>query len=162
MKVGVEQIDYFFDKYCIEPGKILDVGGEGCAIENIVLPNHIYEQLNILNVKYNVKDDPYHWSMISNDTYDYTISTTTFEHIEYPWLTFLEMVRVTKPNGLIFVFVPGCGPIHRNPIDCWRIKPDGLRALAKLGEVDIVEILEDNTGVWCYCSGIFKKRGNNG
>ena len=159
MELGVPQIDYFFNRYCITPGLMLDVGGAGAAITNVVTPKHVYEQLNLVEVKYNVKDDPYNWVMIANDTYDYTISTTTFEHIEYPWLTFLEMIRVTKPKGFIFVFVPGSGPIHKSPLDCWRIKPDGLRALGKLGNVDIIEVLEETTNMWEYCSGIYQKRG---
>jgi SAM-dependent methyltransferase len=159
MELGVKQIDYFFNKYCVQPGTMLDVGGEGAAIENVVTPKHVYEQLNIINVKYNVKDTPYNWFMIPNNTYDYVISTATFEHIEFPWLTFLEMVRVTKPGGYIFIFGPGSGPIHRNPFDCWRVEPDGFKALGKLADVDVLEVLEETTNMWCYCSGIYQKRG---
>lgn len=155
---GFEQFDNFLNKYCTISGKFLDVGGTGSIIINAIeSKGHKYESLNLGYGTYDVINDPYSWNMISDNTYDYVISLTVFEHIEYPWLTILEMVRVTKNNGLIYIVAPSTGMIHSNPLDCWRICPDGMRALAKWGKVTVLDILFDEQSKWNYCEGIFKK-----
>lgn len=155
---GLEPLDKFISKYCSIPGKILDVGGSGMMIPNFLEPlGFQYESLNLGRGTYDVTEDPYHWTMIPDNTYDYVISITAFEHIEFPWLTFLEMVRVTKNNGIIYVLAPSTGPIHLNSLDCWRYLTDGMKALAKWGQVDVIEVKIDPSGIWQYCEGIFRK-----
>jgi hypothetical protein len=41
------------------------------------------------------------------------------------------MCRVVRPGGLIFLLAPSRGSEYRYPIHCWRLYPDGFRALAK-------------------------------
>jgi len=74
------------------------------------------------------------------DSVDVIISGQAFEHIEFFWLTWKEMVRVLKPGGYIFLIAPSRGVEHRYPADCWRFFPDGFRALAKLGDMEMVEV----------------------
>lgn len=45
------------------------------------------------------------------------------------WILFLEILRITKPTGLIYINVPSNGPFHRYPVDCWRFYPDSGNAL---------------------------------
>ena len=71
-----------------------------------------------------VVENPYDWE-IPDSSYDVVISGQAFEHIEFFWLTFLEMARVLKPQGLIILIAPSRGPQHRYPVDCWRFYPDG-------------------------------------
>jgi len=40
---------------------------------------------------------------------DVIVSGQAFEHVEYFWLTWLEMARVLKPGGLIFLLAPSRG-----------------------------------------------------
>jgi SAM-dependent methyltransferase len=89
-----------------------------------------------------VLPNPYSWSM-KPDSFDLIVSGQTFEHTEFFWLTWLEMVRVLKPGGLIFLVAPSRGPEHRYPVDCWRFYPDGFSALAKYGKVDLLEVSTD-------------------
>jgi len=155
---GLKPFDRFLIKYCTNPGRLLDVGASGQIVDTTVtFMGHKYESLNIGFGNYDVTKDPYHWTMIPDNTYDYTISLTAFEHIEFPWLTFLEMVRVTKNNGLIYIVAPSIGDIHPNTLDCWRYLPDGMRAFAKWGNVTVVDIILDQENAWHYCEGIFKK-----
>jgi len=155
---GFKPFDNFLINYCTIPGKILDVGGSGSIVQITVEPmGHSYESLNLGWGTYNVIDDPWHWTMISDNTYDYVISLTAFEHIEFPWLTMLEMVRVTKKDGLIYIVAPSTGEIHPNTFDCWRYLPDGMRALAKWGKVTILDVILDEKEAFNYCEGIFKK-----
>ena len=64
-------------------------------------------------------------------------------HIEFFWLTWLEMARILKPGGLIFLVAPSRGPEHRYPQDCWRFYPDGYRALASFGGLELVSANTD-------------------
>jgi SAM-dependent methyltransferase len=45
------------------------------------------------------------------------------------WVLFLEIMRVLKPGGLLYLNVPSNGEVHRWPVDCWRFYPDSGRAL---------------------------------
>lgn len=94
---------------------------------------------------------------------DLVISGQAFEHVEFFWMTWLEMVRVLKPGGRIFLIAPSRGPEHRYPQDCWRFYPDGYRALAKFGRCELVEVSTDwephpdpGSGPWGDTVGVFR------
>ena len=72
-----------------------------------------------------VSPDPYKWP-IDDNSYDVVISGQCMEHVEAPWLWVKEIERVCKPDGLICVIAPWSFQIHRFPVDCWRILPDGM------------------------------------
>ena len=74
---------------------------------------------------------------------DVIVSGQEFEPVEFFWLSWLEMVRVLKPGGYIMIIAPSRGAEHRYPVDCWRFYPDGFRALAKYGDMEIVEAHTD-------------------
>lgn len=80
---------------------------------------------------------------IADNYADVIVSGQAFEHIEFFWLSWLEMVRVLKPGGYIMLIAPSRGAEHRYPVDCWRFYPDGFRALAKYGNVEVVEAYTD-------------------
>jgi SAM-dependent methyltransferase len=150
--------DKFVAKYCSVPGKFLDVGGWGMIIPtDLIAMGHQYESLNLDRGTFDVAADPYHWTMILDNTYDYVISITAFEHIEFPWATFSEMARVTKKDGIIYILAPSTGPMHPNPVDCWKYFPDGMRAFAKWGNVSVIDTSIVANDSWSLCEGIFKK-----
>jgi SAM-dependent methyltransferase len=80
---------------------------------------------------------------IESDSVDVIVSGQTFEHIEFFWLTWQEMVRILKPGGHIILIAPSRGQEHRYPVDCWRFYPDGFRALGKLGKLEVLEVHTD-------------------
>ncbi len=90
-----------------------------------------------------VLSNPYNWRELPTHCADVFISGQTFEHIEFFWLTMLEIARVLKPGGLCCIIAPSRGPIHRYPVDCWRFYPDGFAALARYADLEILEILHD-------------------
>jgi len=90
------------------------------------------------NVDY-VPSNPYEWPEFEDDAFDVIVSGQAFEHIEYPWLIIQEMARVLKKNGLICIVAPSRGPEHKYPVDCWRYYPDGLRALAKWANLQVLD-----------------------
>lgn len=75
--------------------------------------------------------DPYDWQELAPASADVVISGQTFEHTEWFWETARQIARLLKPGGLCCIIAPSSGPEHRYPVDCWRVYPDGLRALAR-------------------------------
>jgi len=90
-----------------------------------------------------VLNDPYYWKDIKSDTVDVLISGQAFEHIEYFWISMLEIARVLKPGGLCCIIAPSGGPEHRYPVDCWRFYPDGFSVMARFARLDVVEVSTD-------------------
>lgn len=66
---------------------------------------------------------------LGENKYDAIISCSTLEHIQYPWIAAVEMCRVLKPGGFVFIQTHHTFPIHSYPYDYWRFTEDGLRAL---------------------------------
>jgi len=83
--------------------------------------------------------DPYHWREIAANSADVVISGQTFEHTEFFWLTMHQIARALKPGGLCCVLAPSSGPEHRYPVDCWRVYPDGFRAVARYAGLETLE-----------------------
>jgi SAM-dependent methyltransferase len=83
--------------------------------------------------------NPYVFREVPGDVADVVVSGQAFEHIQYFWITMLEIVRVLKPGGLCCILAPSCGPEHRYPCDCWRFYPDGMAALAAYARMDVLE-----------------------
>lgn len=95
---------------------------------------------------------------------DIIVSGQAFEHMEFFWLTWLDMVRVLKLGGLIFLIAPSRGPEHRHPVDCWRFYPDGFTALARYGALELLEVHTDwvphpepASAPWGDTVGVFRK-----
>jgi len=64
-----------------------------------------------------------------NNSIDVIVSSSCFEHSEFFWLSFIELMRVLKPTGLLYINAPSNGSFHRYPLDCWRFYPDSGIAL---------------------------------
>ena len=103
-----------------------------------------------------VLESPYSFPFKDNSI-DVVVSVSTFEHVEFFWETFIEILRILKPNGLFFLNVPSNGPFHRHETDNWRFYPDSIIALEKWGRKNNFnpKVLEhftlDHSGreIWC-------------
>ena len=71
---------------------------------------------------------PYNYPFPDNH-FDIVISGSTMEHVPAIWKWIPELVRVLKPGGLLVIATVSNCPIHRYPVDCWRILPDGIKYL---------------------------------
>jgi SAM-dependent methyltransferase len=80
---------------------------------------------------------PYKIPLRANSV-DVVISGQVFEHVPFFWASFMELARVLRPGGLIFLTVPSRGHTH-DVYDCWRIYPDGLRAIAAVSRLELLE-----------------------
>lgn len=86
---------------------------------------------------------PYIWKEVKSRSIDVFISGQAFEHVEFFWLTLLEMIRVMKDNGICCILAPSGGPEHRYPVDCYRFYTDGMKAMARFVDLDVVEAYTD-------------------
>jgi SAM-dependent methyltransferase len=107
--------------------------------------------------------DPYQIPL-SDQSVDVIVSSSCFEHVEFFWLSYLEMLRVLRPHGLLYINAPSNGIFHRYPQDCWRFFPDSAQALARWGMRNNyqAQVLESFVGTkdndwWCDSVMIFIK-----
>jgi SAM-dependent methyltransferase len=65
---------------------------------------------------------------------DLVLASSAFEHDAFFWETFLELARILKSGGLLYLNVPSNGEYHRYPADNWRFYPDSGKALERWAE----------------------------
>ena len=99
-----------------------------------------------------------------DNSVDIVVSSSCFEHDEFFWLTFLEIIRVLKPHGIFYFSAPIDGIYHTWPVDCWRFYPDSAKALANWARKNHIPtvVLESFTGrpmadIWRDYMGVFLK-----
>lgn len=150
--------------------KILDVGsldksGEYNYKNIFNEPNWSYTGLDIEsgpNVDI-VINNIYNWFEIDNDSYDVIISGQFFEHLEYFWLTMAQIERVLKPGGYVCIIVPSSGHKHGGDmLNCYRFHEDGLKAMAKYVNLEIINVSIDNrpeAKPWLDACLVARKKG---
>ena len=90
-----------------------------------------------------VLSNPYRWTALANNSIDVVVSGQALEHIEFFWLTIMEISRILKPGGLCCLIAPSGGFEHRYPVDCWRFYSDGMRALMGYAELEVLDAYTD-------------------
>tara|TARA_B100000929_G_C15508081_1_gene419417 strand:- start:2401 stop:3774 length:1374 start_codon:yes stop_codon:yes gene_type:complete len=141
--------------------KVLDIGGANVNGSY----RDIIEGYNLSYLAADIADgegidvhmvDPYKIPL-GDGSIDIVISGQAFEHVEFFWLLFEEIVRVVKDDGFIFLIAPSSCVIHRHPVDCYRFYPDSYYALAKYTNIHTLEVLHDERGPWRDLVGVFSK-----
>jgi SAM-dependent methyltransferase len=163
----------FFETYINpikHPIKILEIGSQigGFNIRSLSPPNAEYIGLDIEHapgVDVVLKDD--YIFPLEDSSFDFVISSSCFEHIDFFWISFLEILRVLKPHGLFYLNAPSIGDYHKYPIDSWRFYPDSGCSLVKWGKRNKIdcELLEQYTSdkendIWADYVSIFVKDKN--
>jgi len=158
-----DKMKKFRDSY-LDPSaelRILDVGGfdvNGTYRDLFSRSNYTYHSVDMMegnNVDIAL-ENPYDWNTIKSNSYDVVISGQAYEHIEYFWITTLQINRVLKEGGLACIIAPASGQEHRYPVDCWRYYPDGLKTIAKWAKMEVLEAwtqwqdlhYDDGSDVW--------------
>ena len=90
-----------------------------------------------------VLTDPYTFP-VDSESYDIVISGQVIEHVGKIWVWLAEIKRILKKGGLVITINPVSWPYHEAPIDCWRIFPDGIRALASDCNLRLVECVSES------------------
>ncbi|MFN4972690.1 MAG: methyltransferase domain-containing protein [Bacteroidota bacterium] len=139
----------YFPKYFKSNIKVLEIGPAGIpsAYSKIVNDSTIqWDTLDFDSTKFIASStskltykitEPYDFP-VPSDTYDIVLSGQVIEHVQEIWTWMNELKRVTKKNGLIITINPVSWPYHEAPIDCWRIFPSGITALAKYCNLEVV------------------------
>ena len=70
---------------------------------------------------------------LADESADIVISSSCFEHDEFFWVTYLEILRILKPHGLFYLNAPSNGMYHAFPVDCYRFYRDSAKAMEKWG-----------------------------
>jgi SAM-dependent methyltransferase len=125
----------FFDTYALpaDRPRVLDVGSQDVngSLRQVAPANAEYIGADFATGKGVdvVLTDPYSLPF-EDESFDVVVSSSCFEHAEFFWLAFNEIMRVLKPHGLFPLNAPSNGSFHRYPVDCWRFYPDAAVALA--------------------------------
>ena len=83
----------------------------------------------VKHLTYELKS-PYSFPL-EDESYDIILSGQVLEHVEKIWVWLKELKRVVKKNGIIITINPVSWPYHEAPVDCWRVYPTGIGALAE-------------------------------
>lgn len=130
--------ELFFIQYVANSGEItiLDIGGADVngSLRAVAPPRCRYVGIDFAKERGVdvILNDPYELPF-ADASVDAVVSSSCFEHSEFFWLTFNEILRVLKPSGLLYLNVPSNGAFHRFPVDCWRFYPDSGVALQNWG-----------------------------
>lgn len=140
------RMKWFVDNYIPKTTKVkvLDIGSysvngnyrdlfKGTQVEYVGLDIEKGPNVDI------VVKDPYFWTELEDESFDFVISGNAFEHIEFPWCTIEEIYRKLKPEGIICLLAPFCLSEHKYPTDCYRYYPDGFKALAKWAGFEVID-----------------------
>jgi len=97
---------------------------------------------------------------------DVVVTSSALEHDPCFWETFLELVRLLRPGGLLYVNAPSNHAFHRYPVDCWRFYPDAGVALVEWGrrrgvQVELVEsfVARPAASGWADFVAVFRRPG---
>jgi SAM-dependent methyltransferase len=122
----------FFEIYVQNPSVIADIGSLDVngSLRQFAPAGSDYIGFDFAEGKGvdRILNDPYSLPL-DNNSVDAIVSSSCFEHSEFFWLSFLEMMRVLKPKGVLYMSAPSNSQFHRYPVDCWRFYPDSGRAL---------------------------------
>ncbi len=66
---------------------------------------------------------------VGAEQFDVIISCSTFEHLKYPHLAALEVLRTLRKGGLLFIQTHQTFPLHAYPADYFRFSREALAAL---------------------------------
>lgn len=128
LEIGPNGYPSYYQRMLKQPGiewHTLDIGSESIA-GGEKNPLHIFS-----------KSEYYY--PIADDSFDIVLSGQVMEHVKKIWLWMDELRRIVKPGGLIIIVVPVSWSYHEVPVDCWRIYPEGMRALTEDKGLRIVE-----------------------
>ncbi len=128
----------FFEMYAQEDSRILDVGSYDVngTLRSVAPPGAAYTGIDLsagpgVDI---VLEDARRYPF-PNDSFDLVVSTSCFEHDPMFWVSFLEMLRVLRPGGHLYINAPSNGGYHAYPRDNWRFYPDAGLSLQDWGRL---------------------------
>ena len=108
---AIKSFELFNKTYLNSPENlhVIEIGSQNVnsSVKELIDKNFKYIGVDIApgdNVDIVLKD-PYKFP-IDDNSIDVVISISTFEHVDFFWLTFLEILRVLKKDGLLITYTP--------------------------------------------------------
>lgn len=74
---------------------------------------------------------------VADGTYDVVFSAQVMEHVREIWTWMAELARVTKAGGQVITITPVSWPYHEAPVDCWRLYPAAMEAVARFAGLEV-------------------------
>ena len=119
---------------------IVDLGAGQCRYK------FFFEHARYIAVDFGLGDDRWDYSQLDvlgditrldflkDNSVDFCLSTVTLEHLNDPQTFFDNTLRILKPGGKLFLYVPFVSYEHQQPYDFYRYTSFGLRHLASAYE----------------------------
>jgi len=67
--------------------------------------------------------------LLDENSFDAVFCFSVFEHIAMPWKLVIEINKILKPGGMLFIATHPCWPPHELPWDFWRFQPEAFNVL---------------------------------
>lgn len=130
-------------KFFRDEMKVLEIGPEEIPSAYQGLVNNKSIEWHTLEIGSDVPNvtiraqDEYSYP-VQNETYDIVVSNNVIEHVRKIWVWMKELQRITKRDGFIIIVNPLSWPYHEAPVDCWRIYPEGMKALCEDANLKVI------------------------
>lgn len=132
----------YAQKYFKSGMRVLEIGPGGLPSEYqscVANKSIIWHTLNIK------EDSQFTYSGVSeynypipDNTYDIVLSGQVLEHVRKIWIWIKELSRVCKVDGYVITINPVSWHYHDAPVDCWRVYPEGMKALYGEGGLEVI------------------------
>jgi SAM-dependent methyltransferase len=123
--------------------KVLEIGPDEIPSAYQELINNVTIEWQTLDIGTDVSNVTIHAKNeysyeVADNTYDIVVSNNVIEHVRKIWLWMKELHRITRPGGYVITVNPLSWPYHEAPVDCWRIYPEGMKALCEEANLKVV------------------------
>lgn len=118
---------------------ILELGTRRSNVDCPTNKKHLFSEIEDLNyvmtdyqagMDVDVICDLHHTSKVFDDeSFDLIISCSTYEHLKYPQVCSLNLMKMLKKNGIIFIQTHQTYPLHGYKFDYFRFSREALESL---------------------------------
>lgn len=128
----VNQIIYLNNFYDERPSSVVIIGSKDNG--NVVNFSNLFPDSEILGIDIEPGPGVDVVHDITKDTedlgeHDLVICCSVMEHVDKPWEAALNIAKMVKPLGHVFLSVPWIWRYHPYPDDYWRMSVSGLKVL---------------------------------
>jgi len=114
-------------------GRVLEIGGRGsnAAFHRSVLATCDYVSMDIVagpNVDF-VGDAHDLLATFEPESFDAVLADQVFEHLHAPWKAAIEINRILKVGGSVYICAPSAFPLHAEPWDFFRFSDHSWHSL---------------------------------